>query len=188
MQATSTVQPAQDTGDKRAPMAAAPMKYLPDGSVDWGNMWDSFCVLAKEGGPPHRGTMLHGQDDADPESAGYRFAVAEIARGIGEVSGLEAYPAKPGWLAVRCASPGMARWLQEAILEENVNAASEGALLFVPVGETFSLKGEIKNVVTAVAKTTHYWTDHVPDDVKRLLSLEQRFDGWKERLAKWLGR
>jgi hypothetical protein len=25
-----------------APMAAAVMKYREDGSVDWGNMWDSF--------------------------------------------------------------------------------------------------------------------------------------------------
>ena len=47
--------------DQCAPMAAAPMKYQPDGSVDWGNMWDSFCVLAREGGPPHRGTMLLAQ-------------------------------------------------------------------------------------------------------------------------------
>ena len=51
--------------DKRAPMAAAPIKYQLDGSVDWGDMWDSFCVLAREGGPPHRGTMLQAQTDAD---------------------------------------------------------------------------------------------------------------------------
>lgn len=44
--------------DKCAPMAPAPMKYLADGSVDWGNMWDTFCVLAQDGGPPHRPTML----------------------------------------------------------------------------------------------------------------------------------
>lgn len=34
----------------RAPMPSAPMKYMPDGKVDWGNMWDTFCELAQEGG------------------------------------------------------------------------------------------------------------------------------------------
>src|SRR5689334_8187093 len=64
--------------DKRAPMAAAPIKYRADGLVDWGDMWDSFCVLAREGGPPHRATMLQPQTDADITSAGYCFAVKEI--------------------------------------------------------------------------------------------------------------
>ncbi len=32
----------QEKTPSDAPMAAAPMRYLPDGSVDWGNMWDSF--------------------------------------------------------------------------------------------------------------------------------------------------
>lgn len=27
--------------EKHTPMASAAMKYLPDGSVDWGNMWDT---------------------------------------------------------------------------------------------------------------------------------------------------
>ena len=108
--------------DKRAPMAAAPMKYQPDGSVDWGDMWDSFCVLAREGGPPHRGTMLQAQADADTASAGYRFAVEEICRGIGAVSGLRAVPAGPGWIAVECRSAGMAHWLADSIQAENVAA------------------------------------------------------------------
>jgi hypothetical protein len=34
-------------------MSSAPLRYRADGSVDWGNMWDSFCELAREGGPPH---------------------------------------------------------------------------------------------------------------------------------------
>src|SRR5262245_26888007 len=56
---------AMNVEDKRAPMAAAPIKYAADGSVDWGNMWDSFCVLAREGGPPHRGQLLDAQEGAD---------------------------------------------------------------------------------------------------------------------------
>jgi hypothetical protein len=96
---------ATDQDGKRAPMASAPMKYLPDGAVDWGNMWDSFCVLAREGGPPHRADMLEAQADADVTSAGYCFAVAQISRGITAVSGLTTEAAAPGWVAVRCHSP-----------------------------------------------------------------------------------
>ncbi len=59
-------------------------------------MWDSFCVLASEGGPPHRGTMLCADEDSDVASDGYRFAVAEIVRGIAAVSGLVSSPTKPG--------------------------------------------------------------------------------------------
>jgi len=32
----------------------------------------------------------------------------------------------------------------------------------VPVGEWQDVKKEIKNVITVVAKTTHYWADHLP--------------------------
>lgn len=30
------------SSDSAVPMAAAELKYLADGSVDWGSMWDSF--------------------------------------------------------------------------------------------------------------------------------------------------
>ncbi len=168
--------------DKRAPMASAPMKYLPDGSVDWGNMWDSFCVLAKEGGPPHRPTMLYAQESANTESEGYHSASGEIIRGIHEVSRLMAYNASPGWIAIQCSSAGQAQWLCKAIEEENVQARSDGAVLLVPVGENYTLKGEIKNVITAVAKTTHYWQDHIPAEVKQAMALEDQLAGLKRRI------
>ena len=172
--------------DKRAPMAAAPLKYLPDGAVDWGNMWDSFCVLAQEGGPPHRDTMLYAQENADIDSEGYRFAVNEIIRGIKAVSGLSAVPAGPGWIAVGCPSASMARWLAEAIEQENVQTRRQGVLLLLPVGESYSLKGGIKNVITAVAKTTHYWQEHVPVEVKQTLAWQERLDELKTRIKAWV--
>jgi sirohydrochlorin cobaltochelatase len=172
--------------DRRAPMAAAPIKYAADGSVDWGNMWDSFCILAREGGPPHRGTMLDAQEDADITSDGYRFAVAEICRGILEVSGLSAAAAEPGWIAVRCHSAGMARWLAESIEQENVQARAAATVLYIPAGDYFTLKGEIKNVITAVAKTTHYWREHLPPDAKRAFALQARLAGLTARMAGWL--
>lgn len=173
--------------DKRAPMAPAPMKYLDDGLVDWGNMWDTFCVLAQDGGPPHRPTMLLAPEESDVESAGYKAALDEIIRGVRDVSGLTAEPGKPGWIAVRCKSAGMAHWLSEAIAQENVQARSEGASLFVPVGEHFTLKGEIKNVITAVAKTTHYWKEHIPMDIKMVVGFESRFNGIRDRVRGMLG-
>ena len=64
------------------------MKYLPDGSVDWGTMWDSYCARARDGGPPHRGTMLYANESSAPASDAYRAAVREIIRGITAVSRL----------------------------------------------------------------------------------------------------
>lgn len=170
-----------EVSDKRAPMASAPMKYMPDGSVDWGNMWDSFCVLAKDGGPPHRPTRLMAPARADTASESYKVACAEIIRGIEAVSTLRAEQGPPGWIAVRCQSAAQAKWLQEAVEQENVQARYEGAQLFVPAGEGFTLKGEIKNVITAVAKTTHYWKEHVPADIRVALNMEWRVSQVKAR-------
>ncbi len=160
--------------DKRAPMAAAPMQYRENGEVAWGEMWHSFCVLALDGGPPHRGVMLTPQRLPDTQSASYQVAVQEIIRGIHEVSGLTAAEVRPGWIGVTCPSPGMAAWLAEAIVAENVTAHAEGAMLCVPVGDYYTVKGEIKNVITAVAKTTHYWGEHLPTQVKQTLALQAR--------------
>jgi sirohydrochlorin cobaltochelatase len=174
--------------DKAAPMASAPMRYGPDGSVDWGTMWDSFCALALDGGPPHRGDMLHADEAEDTASAAYQAAVAEIARAVRAVSGLEAAAHAPGWVAIGCGSAGMARWLAEAIVVENVAARHAGRLLLVPVGASFSLTGEIKNVVTAVAKTTHYWREHLPHAAKEAVEAQERLGGlWRGLRERFLG-
>ena len=54
----------------------------------------------------------------------------------------------------------MAIWLMRAIVVENIMVRREGATLYLPAGCRFTLDGEIKNVVTAVAKTHHYWIEH----------------------------
>jgi sirohydrochlorin cobaltochelatase len=172
--------------DKRTPMPAAPMKYKEDGSVNWGTMWESFCVLAQEGGPPHRGEMLQVQNDPDVNSPTYRLAVTEIIRGIREVSGLNAAASAPGWIAVTCASEEMAQWLSEAIKQENVAAQATALTLFVPVGDYYSVKGEIKNVITVVAKTSHYWQEHLPSEVKQTLAWQVKLAHWQSRVKGWL--
>lgn len=166
--------------DKAAPMASAPMRYSADGQVDWGNMWDSFCALALDGGPPHRGTLLGPGDASDQDAPAYTAVVAEIVRGVAAVSGLAGQGAEPGWVAVRCGSAGMARWLAEAIARENVAARHEGALLYVPAGADYRVKGEIKNVITAVAKTTHYWREHLPAAARDAVEAQERLAGlWR---------
>lgn len=176
----------QPETDKRAPMASAPIVYNADDSVAWEQMWDSFCVLASAGGPPHRATLLKSQPDADPASEGYRFATEEIIRGIVLVSGLSAVPAQIGWIAIDCGKASKARWLSEQIRQENVDAYAEGSRLFVPVGENFTLKGEIKNVITAVAKTTHYWSDHLATELKTSLEWEERGRALLRRVTRFI--
>jgi sirohydrochlorin cobaltochelatase len=171
-----------------APMSAAPMKYNDDGSVAWGEMWDSFCALALDGGPPHRGQLMQAPTAVDIHSPAYQFAANEIIRGITAVSGLRAETAEPRWIAVHCPEAGQAAWLSEAINKENVEARSHGATLYVPVADSFTLKGEIKSVITAVAKTTHYWHEHLPTEVKQTLAVQTRIDGLVQRVQGWFGK
>jgi sirohydrochlorin cobaltochelatase len=171
-----------------APMASAPFRYRADGEVDWGSMWDTFCDLALDGGPPHRGTMLEAPLNPDTTSEGYRQAVVEITRGIYEVSGLATEAVEPGWLRIKCQSLAQARWLAEAILGENVAARYEAADLYLPAGDQFTVKGEIKNVITAVAKTTHYWNDHLAEEVKQVLAAQEVVGRLATRLKQFLGR
>lgn len=172
--------------DKGAPMGSAPMMYNEDGSVDWGNMWDSFCALAQEGGPPHRATLLQAPRDADPAHPQYAHVVDEIVRGVRETSGLDAVPDEPGWIAVQCSDAPMATWLATAINDENIEARARNNVLLVPIGEHWTLKGEIKNVITAVAKTTHYWDEHIAAETKLLYTLEDRIGRVRARLRRWV--
>ncbi len=147
-----------------APMGAANLKYDADGRVAWDEIWADFCDLALAGGPPHRGTLLEpGTPEAvraDPD--GYARVIAEIARGLTMITGLPVITdAPPGWIGLVCADEGMALWLLRAILVENVAARREANVLYLPAASDFELAGEIKNVVTVVAKTHHYWTEHV---------------------------
>jgi sirohydrochlorin cobaltochelatase len=146
------------------PMGSAPVKYDKDGNVAWDEMWATFCDLAMAGGPPHKGMLL---EPAPPEEIAasaqrYEEVVEEICRGITMVSELDARGApRPGWIRVRCFSEGMSGWLLRAIAMENVSIRREGALLFLPAGPAYRLEKEIKNVVTVVAKTCHYWMGHM---------------------------
>ena len=69
----------------------------------------------------------------------------------------------PGWLGVECDSEEMALWLLRAIIVENVMVRREDKTLYFPVSPEYQLETEIKNIVTVIAKTNHYWDEHVQE-------------------------
>src|SRR5262245_14687608 len=168
----------QDSYDDMMPtaMGSAPLRYDPDGRVAWDKIWATFCDLAMAGGPPHRGNLLAAPsaEDIDAKPDEYRRVAEEICRGIGLVTGLRAHPSsEPGWISVVCHDFGMAAWLLRAIVMENVLARQKNEELYLPAGPDFRLEKEIKNVVTVIAKTSHYWIGHIPpvqkQSIERLL-------------------
>jgi Ni2+-binding GTPase involved in maturation of urease and hydrogenase len=158
--------------DRAAPMSSAPFVWRVDGRPDWATMWASFCDLALHGGPPHRGrdTALRGAPDGGQIGSSPEM-VEELRRGIVETTGLRAELATPGWLAVTCDTPEMARWLDHAIRLENVESRIDGVRLLVPAGPDFRLEDEVKSVITVVAKTHHYWRVHSAMPAPAVLSL-----------------
>jgi sirohydrochlorin cobaltochelatase len=156
-----------------APMRSAGLKYGDDGLVAWNAMWASFCDLAMAGGPPHKGALLEPAPAAEIEAQPERYhdVVEEICRGIGMVTDLPSGPSQaPGWIRVSCFGEGMSGWLLRAITMENVAARADGRWLDVPAGPAFRLEKEIKNVVTVMAKTCHYWIEHTSPERKRAIA------------------
>ncbi len=146
-----------------APMGSAPMQYTEDGQVAWDQMWSNFCDLALAGGPPHRDTLLEpvSPHEINANQDSYQQVVTEIERGLVLVTGLPSIQSKsPGWVGLQCEDEEMARWLLRAIVVENVCVRREGTQLFFPAGPAFRMEREIKNIVTVVAKTHHYWKEH----------------------------
>ncbi|GAC1401428.1 MAG: sirohydrochlorin chelatase [Ktedonobacteraceae bacterium] len=145
------------------PMSSTPLIYTEEGQVAWDQMWQDFCDLALAGGPPHRGVFLEPVTPTEVESNrnAYERVVAEIERGLQLVTGLPTTRCStPGWIGLECPDEKMALWLLQAIVAENVSVRREGAVLFLPAGPTYRVEKEIKNVVTVVAKTHHYWVEH----------------------------
>ena len=147
-----------------APMGTAPMRYTENGQVAWDEMWTDFCDLALAGGPPHRDTLLEPvpPDEVKADMESYERVVFEIERGWQLVTGLPTVRSeKLGWIGLQCHNEEMALWILRAIVVENVCVRREGTILYLPAGPAFRIDKEIKNVVTVVAKTYHYWTEHV---------------------------
>ena len=154
-------------------MGSAGLKFDADGKVAWNDMWKTFCDLAMAGGPPHKGTFLEPGTPAAiaAEGARHQQVMAEIQRGIELVTEMPADPSPhPGWVRVECYSAAMAGWLVRAIVMENVAAHADGILLDLPVAPHFRIEKEIKNVITVIAKTCHYWLGHMPRTQQRSIA------------------
>jgi sirohydrochlorin cobaltochelatase len=146
------------------PMGSADLKYDADGRVAWNDVWQSFCDLALAGGPPHKGRLLLPGAPADIAAQPDRYLTVteEICRAVTMVTGLPAERSTDaGWIHVGCDSDGMAGWLLRAITMENVAVRAEGSVLDLPAGPDYRIDKEIKNVVTVIAKTCHYWSGHM---------------------------
>jgi sirohydrochlorin cobaltochelatase len=153
-----------------APMAAADLVFDDDGDVAWDQIFgvddpnNPFCELALAGGPSHRGELLEPPLAAacEIEPGKYAAVLAEIERGIQMITGLPIVQSKsPGWIGVQCNSEEMAIWLVRAIIVENVMVRREKDVIYLPAGPHFTLKSEIKSIVTVTAKTWHYWIEHI---------------------------
>jgi urease accessory protein len=147
-----------------APMAAASLQYDGEGRVAWDLMWSDFCDLALAGGPPHRDGVLEPADPVAVRSRPDEYAavVAELGRGLELVGDLPVQrDAAPGWVGVTCRDEAMAVWMLRAMVAENVCVRRSANVLYLPAGPDYRLDYEIRNVITAFAKTNHYWREHV---------------------------
>ena len=148
-----------------APMdGAADLVYDDQGQVVWDDIWGDFCDLAIAGGPPHRGAFLEApqRDEVQANPAAYEQVLDELSRGLKQITGWAIVrDAAPGWIGIVCPDEEAVVWILRAVLAENIAARREGIALFLPAGPAFRLKYEIKNVITTVAKTHHYWTEHM---------------------------
>lgn len=145
-------------------MGSASLQFDEFGKVAWDKIWTSFCDLAMAGGPPHRGKLLEAVsgEAVRGDIARYENVAAEIRRGIELVTGLTTFESDAlGWVGIECDDEAMAVWLLRAIIVENVMVRRQGKALYLPAGPDFAIQREIKNVITSVAKTVHYWRAHL---------------------------
>jgi sirohydrochlorin cobaltochelatase len=150
-----------------SPMGSAGLKFAPDGKVAWDEIWGSFCDLAMAGGPPHKGMLLLPASEPEIESQPDRYeeVANEICRGIQLVADLTSEPSEsPGWIRIECVNRATAEWLLRAITVENVAVRRKDLNLELPASPAYRLEKEIKNVITVVAKTAHYWFGHIYRD------------------------
>ena len=154
-------------------MGSAALKYGDDGKVAWNDIWVTFCDLAMAGGPPHKGILLEpgSQAEIEAEPDRHRQVVEEVCRGVAMVTGLAAYPSQsPGWVSVDFANLGTAAWLLRAITMENVSVRREKLVLDLPAGPAYRVEKEVKNVIAAIAKTSHYWLGHMQLSRRRAIA------------------
>lgn len=152
-------------------MGSAGLVFDAGGRVAWDRIWQTFCDLAMAGGPPHKGRLLGPgtPDEIQARPSDHLNVLDELDRGITMASELPVTESPHlGWIRVQCHSGVMAQWMLRAITAENVavRRGGDGRSIDVPAAPSFRVEKEIKNVITVVAKTCHYWMGHIPRDQK----------------------
>lgn len=142
-------------------MSSAPFVYDNDGKVAWNKMWDSYCDLAIEGGPPHRNDRLISKGTSNNfNSENYKNAVKEIERAFSLLIPFKYKTANNGYIEIALGNHNIADWYANIINSENVECQVKENKIFLPINDDFTLEKEIKNIVTVVAKAFHYWSLH----------------------------
>lgn len=151
--------------DKKAPMAAAPMKYDENGKPIWDQMWDDFCGLAAEGGPSHKETKDRILFDKEQTEVKDQNKLNELVRGL---KLLKAKTVETGRNLVKIdlGYKYKADWYAKVINLENVSAKVEESKLILPYSDKFDIEKEIKSLLTVWGKANHYWNNHRPVSIR----------------------
>jgi hypothetical protein len=131
--------------------------------------------LGHGGGPPHRGTLLEPATEAEIRGRSREIQVSwrtrsAVASAWCPTLRVDDAAPNPGWIDLFGPSTGMAGWMARAIVMENVSARAERQRRAASCGPRFRLEKEIKNVVTSVAKTAHYFVDHIWSGQQRAIA------------------
>jgi sirohydrochlorin cobaltochelatase len=149
----------------KKPMAAAPFVYDEKGQIAWDKMWESYCYLAKDGGPAHRGKSQRiKKKDRDMSSvvknSNFSKISAEALRGVSLILPYPITISDDGWLIISLHSQNVAKWFSEVINEENVVCEQHVKDIYLPLNDTFDIEHDVKSIITVAGKAHHYWTKH----------------------------
>ena len=141
------------------------LQFRDDGRPDWSD--DVAGVLRagavrRPAAPRHDGRSRHRPEPVETRSFVDEM-IEEIGRGIEETTGLIARRRREaGCASVRLQAHGRVD-VRDHLLE-NVDARIEDEVLYVPGDAGFDLKDQVKSVITVVAKTHHYWQEHIANE------------------------
>ena len=153
------------------------------GGVD--QIWGGFCDLAMAGDPRTR-ARCSSRDAGRIDAAFDRYdEVSEICRGSGwsPTCGRRRHQGRAG--SVSRVKRRMAGWLLRAIVDGERRGPAPRRDSRTAGRAAFRLDREIKNVITVIAKTCHYWLGHMPAQQRAIADL---FAGWPGVAAHRTGR
>ena len=146
-------------------MKAAEIIYDKNGNPEWDKMWNSFCNLAAEGGPSHRGEP--DRIDFPKDNFIYDEQVKnEIYRGLKLLNANVKELNDKGEVYIDLTFPNKAKWFVNIINLENVVAKQNGKYLILPWSGKYEIDKEIKSLMTVWGKASHYWKEHRPIQFK----------------------